>query len=517
MQTVTTDPQQQPLRRAKPISGGAAGRFTWTVYSAEYEFFFRISVNGDAIFTSDPDYGTAPKAERAAKEWCEEPTNALASAAPPEGVLVEDLTDPPTEEAIPPVEVAAIEAVINGWNLVISDDRGGAYKADLVDAETGEVAPEDFRGYSKRDFAVLAASTWAEQHPAPTLVTDADPAPGHFIHDEGPDPQDDVSSDLDAGAGDPPTTGESSDEAPSEVPAAATQPATQPPRDAELEQLRAERDLARKERDAVLARVAEDIDAVRMEAEQCLTLSRRRLQILDELDTLKDELKYIDTKLRNTTTTTMVAVTRIGQGWQQRLIFAKSPETRAVVGHAAEKVAQSLGASTPAGDTPAEVATWAFNGVTYEVERQVEHTDDGERWTTWLKGHKGSTEEHGFTFEQALEATQNAASVVFADADPGSTTSSADTGPVADGPRRSKKEPKLRGKSREDVITTLRDTAEFVEAAMTIGCTPQQLQAFCEKNEIPFASPDKSAAAAEPATAKKTAKKKTTRGKRGAK
>ena len=222
-------------------------------------------------------------------------------------------------------------------------------------------------------------------------------------------------------------------------------------------------------------------------------------------------------RLKTRTVDAMRMVTTIGQGWQQRLTFAESAETRAVVGHAAERAAKSLGAPGQAG--PA--MTWAFNGVTYQVEHQPEQTADGDRWTTWLRGHKGTTEEHGFTFEQALGATQNAASVVFIDFEPGSTAAGEDAGPVADGARKpSKRKPlKLKGHDQAAVIAAVEQNLTLPDAAAELKCTEQQLKAYAEKAGIVLskyqarrAGDELPAAPATPAAAKKTSKRGAKRG-----
>jgi len=431
--------------------------------------------------TSAPEFSTAPKAERAAKAWCEE--NANATSTPPP--VVESSASEQVSAEAAARQPASAPAPTDDWLLVLRDDRGGTYQVDVLDPDTREPAPDaEVRGYETGAEAMEAARRWAAEHPRGK-------APSGEAEGEAPESEPGLAPELPA---------LDSDAIVEPEPAATATPSPSS-RDAELEALRREVAEIRR-RDAA---TRSDLDELAEDARRSQMLAREISDLEAQIKDLRDVKKGKEAELAILTGKTASAVVSLHDGrapqpYQRKITFADSAQTRERVGaEAAQVVAQlDAGASTPAEAAP--VDTWSFNGVEHRIERRVEQTADGERWTTWLKGHKDKTEEHGFTFEQALEATKTAASVVFADADPGSTAPSQDAGPLADGPKtpaRRGRKPKFGKHDQAAVIAAVESHLTLPEAAMDLGCTPQQLEAYAEKAGLVLSKHQGSSAGAE--------------------
>lgn len=156
--------------------------------------------------------------------------------------------------------------------------------------------------------------------------------------------------------------------------------------------------------------------------------------------------------------------------------FAGSETTRAKIGADAAQVAARL--------------TWPFNGVEHRICHESVAGADGPRFTAWIDGRRDDTEGFGESLEQAVSACQDAASIVFADTDPGETKPSEDKGPVADGPRTAAKRgrpAKLKGHDQAAVIAAVEGVLTWPEAAEILGCSKAQLEAYADKVGINLA------------------------------
>lgn len=407
-------------------------------------FFFIVTTPAPEARTlhTSGDFDTAPKAERAAREWC----NAY---VPPANTPELPASEPPAPDDI----------FVAGWLILIDEGRGGTFDAATLDPD-GIIA-EKFTGYETRDLAEADARKWAEAHP-------------FFIHDEGGDepPEMDAGSD---GAGD--ETEGSQDEvaaaapvsaaeppAPELTPIPAAAPAASPP----ASEPEPSRDWSTvdevwtllAERDAISDRLALAEAAKARAAAQAKEISK--------------QLEELDTRIR---------VAR-NNAERQRVLplhpaprtFAGSETTRAKIGADAAQVAARL--------------TWPFNGVEHRICHESVAGADGPRFTAWIDGRRDDTEGFGESLEQAVSACQDAASIVFADTDPGETKPSEDKGPVADGPRTAAKRgrpAKLKGHDQAAVIAAVEGVLTWPEAAEILGCSKAQLEAYADKVGINLA------------------------------
>lgn len=441
MHISTEDPsrQEQPLRRAKFISEGTVGRLSWIVYSAEVDFYFRVRLDGDAIFTSEAEYVTAPKAEKAAKAWC------AAWCADPSNAPVNTGTSVPKK------------AEVAGWEITVVDDRGGTYKAELVNAETGECGTDEFKGYLATDAALAEASAWAKANPcdgsAPEAVGEAPPSPTEaiaealleaeaveteelpaFIHDEGgeyppEEDQDAAHAALDA--------------------------------DAQLRELR--RQLAEKDRQ--LGAMKADIREAGAQADEASTLLAEIVEDEATLKALKDALKAKKSRFDLITgkmARHVKAVLHGGEPPAYQLTFGGDPATRAVIGADAAQVAEAL------------PVTWPFNGKEYTID--VEPVATG-GFVAWLRGHRAATESPDETREGAIEAAKGRAATTLADAEPGESVPQDEV----EVKRPPKAGPKLKGRDADAVRAVLRTSPALIDALEQLACTKKQLENFCKK------------------------------------
>lgn len=522
-----------PPRRL--ISGSQTNGLAWVVWRELDDFLFVVSPlrAADAppaapIHTSPAEYSTAHKAERAAKAWCA--TYVPMPHRPGErGDFIQQATEvlsaEPTFDANPRLEksgwrIDRLEK--NGWRIDVTSLARGGYSATLTDPETGERAPEQPE-YEDAQMAIDAAVVWACHNPTRSVREDRQTEQDMDAALAG----DDMSTPFD-GPGDittalviPPDV----DAAPALAQLKAEDPeaakvlaeavavrdaklappaeALAPPRDEELEQLRRELALARKERDAAISGVAADFREVTAEAEELLNLAARRDQLIFELEDKKLELRSIEKKLAGKGGAVAQLVQGLARGdrsraYQQRMPFATTPETREVVGALAEQQVAKLSPRAAAQGMTAKISvssdapaaslgadTWAFNGVEHTIEHQTTSNPGGACVTAWVRGHRDSTEGFGEDIGQAIEACKNMAAIVFADLAPGEVPAE---GPPK--PAKKSKGPKLKGHDHAAVLAAVASTSSTVEASIELGCSPFQLEKFAEKNGVTLKLPE---------------------------
>lgn len=512
-------PSTAPPRRL--INASQANGLAWSVWRELDDFLYEVSplkARADdpptvTLYASAADFSTAHKAEQAAKAWC-------AAYVPP--AAPEPAADREDHEVVRQAEVS-------GWLIQVTPSDRGGYNAGLIDLATGEVGPEQ-PDYESSELALDAARVWADRNSTKAEQEDQRASRAMDAALAG----DDMSTPFD-GPGDittelviPPDLDaapalaqlEVEDQEAAKVlaeavaardaklaPPVETPPA--PPRDEELEHLRRELALARKERDAAISGVAADFREVTAEAEELLALAARRDQLLFELEDKKLELRSVEKKLAGKGGAVAQAVQSLSRGdrsraYQQRMPFATTPETREVVGALAEQQAAKLSPRTAAhgmtakvsvsSDTPAAslgAETWAFNGVGHTIEHQTTSNPGGTCVTAWIRGHRDSTEGFGETLDQAIEACKNMAAIVIADLAPGETPAE---GPPK--PAKKPKGPKLKGHDHAAVLAAVARTSSTVEASIELGCSPFQLEKFAEKNGVTLKLPEAPAAKA---------------------
>lgn len=490
--------------KARPVSrmSGEENGLPWMVFELDFEYGF--AVGGSAQYVATAEHETAPKAEKAAKRWCaayvaepvfvEQPALEVVSADTFDETVFGQADAPPA-----PVIDPLGEHEIAGWRIVVSDGRAGTYKAELFQGETRGALDQDFTGYETAKLALGDAALWAMQHPCddvPAVVFDDDApvAEGHFIHDDGEEPEGGGGLHNQAASenGDGPFCAccrqpfhwndgaDRDDEAPicngcSHVAASPDVAALR----AEVEQLRRERDLAIAARQASEQGMVADFGEAAAKAEQRRLLRVERQRLAAEQQDIKDRLKVIDADLEMLATEGLGLVEAIGNGlrpkaYQQRLTFDQSSAVRASVGAQAEQ-----GLAALAKRAGMEIV-WAFNGIEHVIETSHESMPDGPRWTAWIKGHRATTEGYDESERRAIEACKNAASVIFGDCDPGETSPSVDRD-IRLPPKRGRK-PKLGGHDLAAVKTAL--DGGILDAAMTLGVTPQKLEQFAEKHGL---------------------------------
>lgn len=552
-----------PPRRL--INGSQTNGLAWVVWRELDDFLFVVSPlrAADAppaapIHTSPAEYSTAHKAERAAKAWC-------AANGPGESVDITGQTNgldwttvpgpraaeysfhvnglhlsgrlfaTPAMAAEAAVEWCACRSVVGGWLIETSMLDSGGYISDLYDRDSGAEQQADCDGgvYETREASLEAARAWADANPTRAeresrrAAADMDAAlagPDMSTPFDGPG---DITTelvippDLDAAPALAQLEAEDPEAAKVLVEAVAARDAKLappaetppvPPRDEELEQLRRELALARKERDEAVRGAAADFHEVTAEADDLMELAARKQQLLDDIEDKKLELKSVEKKLTGKGNTVARLVQGIARGerslaYQQRLAFAASTETREVVGALAEqqvaKLSPRAAARVGAVQEFAQGAStgaliWAFSGVEHLIEHQTTSNPGGTCVTAWIRGHRESTEGFGETLDQAIEATKNMAAIVFADLAPGEAPAE---GPPK--PAKKAKGPKLRGHDQAAVLATVARTNSTVEASVELGCTPQQLEKFAEKNGVTLKLPEAPAAKAGKARGRK--------------
>lgn len=429
--------------KARRISGGTdqATGYIWTVYRIEDDFAFTVATSaGREFHSSAAEFPTAPKAERAAKTWCE----TCVELAP--------------AEAANRVEPAG---VVSGWTVRIEDDRG-AYTA-VLEAPGRET--EVLRGFERRAAAIKAAAGWASANPcdgSPPFEEPSDAAADMSTpFDDPTDPRP-----LGVHIGGPASPADREKEA-----------ASRSAGD-EVQELRDRLALVETRLAAALARAPEDA------ATEYLALATREAELETQITGTKEILAGLKadlTRVRRSMTQKAVATMERISGRAPTEQLTISGVAFAGVGEAAARAATAFDQAGKAGLSVRArlgAATWAFNGTEHPIEHMVEETADGPRVTAWIAGRRPFTEGHGETLEQAADACKLAASTLFADME----QAGEDTGVVADGPRKTEKRgPKLKGHDKAAVIAAVESVLTWPEAADALGCSKAQLEAYAGK------------------------------------
>lgn len=495
MHIVTEESSAPPTSQLKLMTASQTNGLAWVAYrrrpaSGEADSFFFIvttlAPEAKALHTSG-DFATAPKAERAAREWCNdyvpqpsspEPTEPAEPAEPAalepaepeiagaaEGAPAEESNTaggaPPPFEG-EPTEFSASDIIVGGWLIYIEPSKRGGFDGECRDTWTGEIATEDFKGYETAAACEAAARTWAEENPTATELARRSAEAGEAeaaAVDPAPVPE------APPGPAAPPAPAAS----PAPAPTPATPTPAPPPRSDRSEDWSTVDEVwtLLAQRDEISDRLAIAEAAKARAAAQAKEISK--------------QLAEVDTQIR---------VARNNAERQRSLplhpaprpTFASSEQTRGRIGEEAANVASRLGADGPRSSR----LTWSFNAVEHTICHEQVAGADGPRFVAWIDGRRDETEGHGESLEQAVEACKNTASVIFADSDPGQTTPSTDAGPVADGqrtpPKRGRK-PKLGKHAYADVIAELEKHLSIVDVARELGCTPQQLDEYLTKTE----------------------------------
>lgn len=433
-QGVTTPTAASP---AAVIDAGTRKGFTWTLYMfAADAFGFEVGkADGEPVETSG-GYKSQGKAGRAAEE------------------LIDRLAAEADEARRFDIFGKALDGnfgrVAAGWAFAARLERND-YLVEFVNAETREWCqnPPELKGYMHLSQALVEAEEWALANPANA------PAP------ETVDPPFEPTGDVEVAPADPP------------APAPET-PAPEPT----AEQLAAEADatmaeVAAAEPPATVVMYDERVDEVWTLIDQRRNLRERRASLLGKLDLVKSQLKAVGLEIEEIDA--QIDAAQADSPRQRTLPLAPAPRPvdQAKVAAEATKIADAL--------KPGEVA-WAFNGVDHVIKVH-EHAPG---WRAFLKGHEDRTEGLGPTYDEAVEACKTRASIVFEDAEPGSTA-------IPDPPKRGRG----RKKSTEEqpppaeesadapqVIAALRSSMNLDEAAERLKVTTATLQKWCAENGV---------------------------------
>jgi hypothetical protein len=179
----------------------------WQTYEDTRTFLFGFAAATG--FIGAGEHETAARADKEARRWCAafvaepvfEPVPALevvgaeafdaAVFGEPEAcdISVEVEFVKPSDE--PP---ALAHPVVCGWRIEVKPELRGGYYVDLYNEATGMPAPVRFTGYETAKGAMDAAGLWTLQHPcdgvnAVAIDDDGPVADGHFIHDDGAEPE----------------------------------------------------------------------------------------------------------------------------------------------------------------------------------------------------------------------------------------------------------------------------------------------------------------------------------------
>lgn len=361
------------------------------------------------------------------------------------------------------------QVTVGGWLLQLADDRGGAFRVLVLDAEDGSARPDaaEFRGYRSREQALEDATAWATEFPlrvvgeqadaavlpseVEAVSTLADDAPPQFIHDPADEPEESLEDAVQA----------ASPLAPSAA-ARPLPPWSEPPR--------IDHDTV----DEVWTLLQQREDM----AEELALLRVRKKRLAGEEKELVEAINEKDLEIRNARHRTV--------GQQRTLPLNPAPRAPAQamtlpqVVVAAEKATQEIqGPEVP----------WAFNGVDHVLVIR-EHRPDGKAalgWRCYLKGHEDLTEAFDVDRSAALEACRARASIVFADAEPGSTA--IPTPPRKGRGRKAKtteEQPPPADESPDAprVIEALRLSMTDEEAATKLGRTVRTLRKWCAENGV---------------------------------
>lgn len=491
MQTEIATPTPAVTSDHRLVGESERKGYRYTTWMLDGEFFVEVSLDGTRCFTTEttPHRG---RVELAAERWID------AKAAEPA-----------------PVE-ASTQITVAGWRLQLRDDRGGTFKVDLVDAATGETpaAPAElgeFKGYQSRDQALAEAQEWAGANPLRVA--------GEFnglafeVARKGERWTFSVSYPL--GASDqhakfdaslehptfhaatcaaqrwccefriggelpldrPVEVEESGTETKVEVappPALATPTATPsrttthtPPAPPVSEAPRSA-DWSTVDEVWTLLQQRDEL------SEELTLLQVRKRRIAGEEKELKEKIAEKDLEIRSA---------HRRQPGQRTLPLNPAPRMeQAKVAEQAPAVVADLKHQGP--EVP-----WAFNGVDHVLVSR-EHKPDGKAalgWRCYLKGHEDLTEAFDLDRSAAIESCKARASIVFADAEPGSTA--IPTPPRKARGRKAKtteEQPPPADESPDAprVIEALRLSSTDEEAATKLGRTVRTLRKWCAENGV---------------------------------
>jgi hypothetical protein len=358
-----------------------------------------------------------------------------------------------TAATLAKVPVVADEAMWCGWRIVVSDDRGGTYKAEVFDDTGVAIADPEFKGYRSKDLALADAQRWCEGNRAQVRYIDEvgasvecdDSLPSEAA-DETPFDELDVHpgagrllasapivTSLPVGA--PPVRfGVVTDSSPSAPDRAELSISTDHARAFGLAQQRdaAKRALARKvdQKNALAAEIkAAKLGLEQMDADITDLLLGRALSVQVPLPIAETDPP-----------------------------FGTTPAAGDAAQAAADKLKPSIFERT------INAVEWTFRVVELDLGR----------WCARVEGTRGGDSEgFGETYDEAVATCESRLTIFLADCDPGTTTPSTDAGP---GPRKAKSKVKLAGKTATVVESILRKSLSLGDAATDIGCSVDALK-----------------------------------------
>lgn len=498
MQTETSTSTPAVTSECRLIGEAERKGYRYVTWGRDDEFFVEIFLDGTRCLgfrsESTPHRG---RAELEAERWID-------------------------AKAAEPAE-ASTQITVAGWRLQLRDDRGGTFKVDLVDAATGETpaAPAEvgeFKGYQSRDQALAEAQEWAganplrvagqfngldfevarkgerwtfsvsyplgtgdqhakfdaslEHHTFHAATCAAQRWCGEFriggeipldrpVEVEVIERGAEAGTETKAEVAPPPAPATTPAATPSRTPphTPPAPPVSEPPRSTDWSTV-----------DEVWTLLQERNDL----SEELTLLQVRRRRLAAEEKELKEKIAEKDLEIRN-------AYQR--QPRQRTLPLNPAPRMeQAKVAEQAPAVVADLKHQGP--EVP-----WAFNGVDHTIIVEA-HKPDGKAalgFRAYLKGHADQTEGFDLDRSAAIEACKARASIVFADAEPGSTA--IPTPPKRGRGRKAKEteeQPPLIEESpdAERVKATLRLSMNIEEAAKKLKRTERTLQKWCAENSV---------------------------------
>lgn len=408
--------------------------FNYTIHETEDR------PDDEAIYVHGVYRENAGMAAREAEAWCAAEAERRAHA-----------------EAADGADAPLFVMITAGWHISLADDRGGTRRAIVCNDETGEVAPEDFRGFVSGEAAVEAAAAWARANPCDGSAVDEHDAPAPTS------PAEEMATALEpAAANDEP------------APVASAEPVA----DAVDELTLLRRQLAA--RDADLVQVRQQLVAQAADLDESSTTAREMAQLAEELGDLEDELQVTKDAIKAKKSrldllsgklakaTLALSERKKPPAYQRALPLDASATVAADAVAFAEQLAHPVG--------------WAFNGKEYTID--VEPVATG-GYSAWLRGRRATTEGLHETVAGAIEEAKGRASTVLGDAEPGESIPM-DAGDAATPARLPAKKPSLQLKGRDVAAVTevLRKSKEVVEAIETLGCTRKQLESYARRAEL---------------------------------
>lgn len=413
--------------------------YRYETWMTDDEFFVTVKRDDDEVFRTE-HHANRGRVERSAEEWI------AAEVA--------------HQEKAPSVE--AVGFTVAGWNLqATGPDPRGDFGVTVTDARTGEPAPEDFKGYMRAEQALSEAQAWCEANPVAVLEAPAVEPPAELARAEEQVEVFEVTQ----------VEVEKAAEVAKECTEAATAASTAA--------------AAATERAVSLLRaVTVDLEEHAEAAEQWHTLSLEIADLDEQIKALKadhkSKLLQRDVLAAKMSKGILAIISGRSAGpFQTRLPLApttiEAPMSQPAIAAAAEKVAHEIeGPEVP----------WAFNGCDHVI--LVGEVSPG-NWRAALRGHEDRTEAFDADRSAAISACKDRASIVFADAEPGSTA-------IPDPPKRARGKGKKKGEEQPPpaeeaadaprVIAALRLSMDLGEAAKKLKISVKKLQEWSAKNGI---------------------------------